>query len=270
MSVADHWSEANDASSESPKQANAACAFNARVKSLSLNAVPTNHEPVVDPWAEYHPHVTLDMVKNEEGHTICVEAVEDWGEKLDSAPEDGLRVLAEDAEINDSMLAQMCRTASQSTSGARIMTLVLPNNELGNLGCLDQPNQIRSINVSGNLLRAVPALLGCTYLVDLDLSYCGDMELQRVDTPPFMHLGGTLLRLNLTAVGLSSLHHEKGAGSSLLGGLEKVLELLLSENELEDLEDAVAGWYLLILLGVKPRNFQRSSTHVLTLTVFHV
>lgn len=222
----------------------------------------------VDPWAQFSPATVLELVKAEEGFTICLEAIEEWGDKLDSAPEGGLRVVAEDAELDDRMLADMCVTATRSPGGARIVTLLLPNNEIERAACLDLPNQIRSLNLSGNSLRGVPTLLGCTLMVDLDLSYCPELQLQQAETPPFLHLG-SLLRLNLTSVGLHGLHSTQDQ-SSLLGGLEKLRELTLSENDLHDLTDAVAGLsrlkYLEVLemldnpladeAGYRPEEFQ--------------
>lgn len=192
-----------------------------------------------DPWASFAPEVVLDMVKAEEGFTIFLEAMEEWAKKLDSAPPGGLRVLAEDAELNDDMLQDMCVTATQSQGGVRIMTLLLPNNEVEDARCLEVPNQIRSLNLSGNPLCGVPTLLGCTCMVDLDLSYCPGMQLQQADSPPFLHLG-SLLRLNLTSVGLTSLHGTDNK-AALLGGLVKLRELSLAENELVELDDVVAG-----------------------------
>lgn len=236
-------------------------------KSLSLDN-RLHGRAAVDPWAQFPPATVLEMVKAEEGFTICLEAIEEWGEKLDSAPDSGLRVLAEDAELDDRMLADMCATATRSAGGARIVTLSLPNNEIERAACLDMPNQIRSLNFSCNPLCGVPTLLGCTLMVDLDLSYCPELQLQQAETPPFLHLG-SLLRLNLTSVGLRGLHSSQDQ-SSLLGGLEKLRELTLSENDLHDLTDAVAGLsrlkYLEVLemldnpladeAGYKPDEFQ--------------
>ena len=230
-----------------------------------------------DPWAGKSGAECLELVKGEEGEPVVVEdGADGLGTALAAAPDAGaLFVVAENCELSNDRLASFI--ASLGGDGAvvstdvmaRVTVLNISGNALRSLEALDSAEaatSIRSLVTSSNanLTGPPPSLLSCPFLVDLDLSYNGELfasflastsggggggggggeeegEAAAASPSPFAHLGGTLLRLNLTSCGLPHLGGGDTGAPLVLDGLSQLATLGVAENELSDLSGTTAG-----------------------------
>ena len=218
--------------------------------------------PAGDPWASKSGAEALQLIREEEGEPVTVEEAEGLAAALGSATPNGgaLFCTAESVELTTANLASFVASleeegaAVSAATVARVTLLnVSGNGELDSLEALDNASavtSIRSLNASScaGLGCPPPSLLSCPLLVDLDLSYNGEIFASFLaaggdgaTAPPFAHLGGTLLRLNLTSCGLPHLGGGDTGAPLVLDGLSQLATLGVAENELSDLSGTTAG-----------------------------
>lgn len=208
---------------------------------------------ISDPWGQLSASDALARIRAEDGEVVVIE-----GPSLafeEPPGHEAVRVIAENAGLTDASFEGLAAVLRERL-GARIVSISVAGNKLSAPRILDSPNSLRCLSAGGNRFTRPPSLLGCTFLVDLDLSYThglfdalgygeeelGDEEdeggVGEVISPPFRHLS-SLGRLNLCSVGLHRLCAPRVG--SLLAGLVSLKDLCVAENEVGDLDDLALG-----------------------------
>lgn len=211
-----------------------------------------------DPWAGHSAEETLRLIKEEEGEPVEGLNIDDFKAAAPADKKTAIFHLLEGCELTDedlsSFLLSCCADKEAAAAAARITLLNLGSNSLQTVEALDNSESnvttnIRSLVLSSNSgLDSVPrGLKCCPLLVDLDLSYNEQLftaffgATEEQQPPPFAHLGGTLLRLNLTSVGLPHLGGSGSGVPQVFGGLKLLKSLSLAENQLSDFEGTSRG-----------------------------
>jgi len=214
-------------------------------------------------WDSLSPDDALALVNAEEGQTVSGETMEELLSGLAAVPfdQDGAavptRLIADGVDLSEGLHALAGASAAQPLGVLSLngCSLAMGGDCIGD-SIPFQVGALRSLTLSGNAVTRLPNLTSCPLLVDLDLSYCEDIVID--DPSIFAAVSETLVRLNLTSCGLSSLLTEaasdggEGAGDgqgtpndttllSIFGGLTQLKQLFLGENDLDGADLVAQG-----------------------------